>query len=100
MKALRIEFTNEVRTGPSYSDRKNRLQLSDKGFAADNAYPCGTIDCDDKARMIVITNPRPDPETKEPVISRIPYDRLIYYTPLTAEQEKIHYAPRKAEEAA
>jgi hypothetical protein len=94
MRARTISFTHEVRTGPTVSDRKNRLRLDDKGFAG------GTIDVDITKRVVKLWNPAIDPTTREPVEVGIPIERVVDWEPLSEAQAELFYPKKKPEVAA
>jgi hypothetical protein len=102
MKARQIHFRDMVRTGASYTDRKDKLSLSDKGFGSDaSGTPCGLIEVDLKQRLVRITNYRKDPATGEKVVTELPFDGMVaWYEPLSKEQEAAFYPPPSEEAAA
>jgi hypothetical protein len=92
-RAFDLVCKSSVRSGPEASDRRDRVRLDDRGFAG------GKIAVYLKARIVVLWNPKPDKVTGEPVTTRVPFEDVVHWEPLTEAQAFHYYATAEEHEA-
>lgn len=92
-RAFDLVCKSSVRSGPEAGDRKDRIRLDDRGFAG------GRITVYLDRRIVVLWNPKPDKVTGEPVTTRIPFEDVAHWEPLTEAQRFHYYASDEEREA-